>query len=54
MKLQKSLSRKYKSRIYYKYIVVLPESEVKKTGFKEGEELKIISKKGEIKLNKSQ
>ncbi len=53
MKLQKRLSRKYKDKEYYKYVVVVPEKEIKKSGFKEGEELKIQSKKGEIIIKKS-
>jgi len=52
MKLQKRLSRTYKNKKYHKYIIVIPENEVKKSGFKEGDELTISSKKGEIKLNK--
>jgi len=48
MKLQKRLSRKYKDKEYHKYILVVPEKEIKKSGFKEGEELKTQSKKGEI------
>lgn len=50
MKLQKRLSRKYKGKNYHKYILVIPEKEIKKSGFKEGQELKINSKKGEIKI----
>ena len=52
MKLQKRLSRKYKGKEYHKYVLVIPTEEVKKSGFKEGDELEINSKKGEIKLNK--
>ena len=52
MKLQKRLSRKYKDKAYYKYIVVLKEIDVKSAGFKEGEELGVEVRNGEIKLKK--
>ncbi len=52
MKLQKMLSRIYKGKRYYKYILVIPEKDVKKAQFKEGDELKIESKKREIKIRK--
>jgi len=52
MKLQKRLSRKYEGKEYYKYIVVIPEKEIKKSGFKEGDELKTETKKGFIKIKK--
>ena len=52
MKLQKRLSRKYKDKEYYKYLIVIPEEEIIKSGFKEGDELKIETEKGEIKVKK--
>lgn len=52
MRLQKRLSRKYKGKDYHKYILVIPIEEIEKSGFKEGDELKVNSKKGEIRLNK--
>ena len=52
MKIQKVLSRKYKDKEYSKYILVLPEGEMRKSGFREGEELESESKKGEIRLVK--
>jgi len=52
MKLQKRLSRKYNNKEYYKYLLVIPVEEIKKSGFKEGQELKIETKKGEIKIMK--
>jgi len=52
MKLQKRLSRKYKNKKYYKYLIVLPEKDVKNSGFIEGDELEIETKKGEIKITK--
>jgi len=50
MRLQKHKTRKDKD--YYKYVVVIPQEDVENAQFKEGEELKVISKKGLIKLEK--
>ena len=51
MKLQKHISRKAKSgEDYYKYEVILPKEAVEKAGFKEGDELEVEAKKGEVKL----
>ena len=52
MKLQRRLSRIYKGKRYYKYVLVIPEKEIKKAKFKEGDELKPITKDGEIKIRK--
>lgn len=52
MKLQRRLSRIYKGKEYHKYVLVIPEKEIKKAMFEEGDEIKIESKKGEIKLKK--
>lgn len=52
MKLQKRLSRIYKGKRYHKYILVIPEKDIKKAKFKEGDELKSEVKKGEIKIKK--
>lgn len=52
MKLQKRLSRKYKDKEYHKYVLIIPKNEIEKTEFKEGEELRVISRKGEIKIIK--
>ena len=52
MKIQKQLSKKRGDKIYYKYVVVLPEEMIKKAGFKAKQELKGVVKKGEIKLEK--
>lgn len=54
MKLQKRLSRIYKGKSYYKYILVISEKDIKKAGFKEGEILKSQTKKGEIKIKKNE
>ena len=52
MKLQKRLSRKYKNKTYYKYLIVLPEDDIIKSGIKEGEELISEVRRGEIVLRK--
>lgn len=52
MRLQKRLSRVYKGKEYYKYVLVIPEKDIKKAKFKEGDELESDSKKGEIKIKK--
>ncbi len=52
MQLQKRLSRKYKGKEYHKYILVIPIQEIKKSGFKEGQKLKIETKEGEIRIRK--
>ena len=52
MKLQKHFAKKIGRKKYYKHVVVIPEEEIKKAGFKKGQELEAESKKGEIKLRK--
>ena len=52
MKVEKVKSRKYKDTQYYKYRIVIPEDLLKKSSFKEGDELTAEAKKGEIKLKK--
>jgi len=52
MKLQKRLSREYKGKKYYKYVLVIPKKEVNKAKFKEGDELNIDSKESEMKIKK--
>lgn len=53
MKIQKQLSKKRGDKIYYKYVIVLPEELLKKAGFKAKQELKGIVKKGVIRLIKA-
>lgn len=53
MKVLKVKSRNYKGKQYYKHRINLPEELLKKSGFKEGDELKAEAKKGEIRLRKS-
>ena len=50
MKLQKRLSRIYKEKKYYKYLIVIPEKNIKMANLKEGDEFIIESKKGKIIL----
>ncbi len=50
MKLQRHKTRK--DQDYFKYVIVIPEDKIKESGFKEGEELEVEAKKGEIKLRK--
>jgi len=50
MKLQKRLSRIYKGKRYYKYIIVLPEQDVKMAKLKEGDELITTVKDKSIKI----
>ena len=50
MKLQKRFLRKYKDKDYYKYMVNLPPEAVADAEFKEGDELKAVVKKGEVRL----
>ena len=52
MKLQRRLSRVYNGKEYYKYIIVIPEEEVKNAGFKEGDELFPESSNDKITLKK--
>ena len=51
-KLQKQVSRKVGKKEYSKYVVVIPEEEIKRAGFKEGQEIKIESEKGKIIFRK--
>ena len=50
MKLQKHYTRKDKSQC--KYELVIPKKAIEEAGFKEGDELKAVVKKGEVKLMK--
>jgi len=50
MKLQKQRTRKKED--YYKYVVVIPEDEIRKSELKEGDSLEAVSKKHEITLKK--
>ena len=52
MKLQRQLSKKRGSKIYHKYVIVIPEDIIGKSEFKEGDELEVEVKNGEIRLKK--
>ena len=52
MKVQKHISDKREGKIYYKYVIVIPEEKIKESGFKEGDELEAEAKKGEIRLKR--
>lgn len=52
MKLQKHFAKKIGDKKYFKYVVVIPEKEIKEAGFKEGDELRVEVKKEELKLRK--
>ena len=54
MKIQKQLSHKRGDKIYYKYVIVLPDNLIESSGFKEGDELEAEAKKGEIRLKKKE
>ena len=52
MKILKEKSREYNGKSYYKFKINLPEDLIKKSSFKEGDELEAKAKKGEIKLRR--
>ena len=52
MKIIKEKSREYNGKSYYKYKINLNEEVLKKTGFKEGDELESFSEKEKLILKK--
>lgn len=52
MKIEKTKSRKYKNKQYYKYRIIIPEDILNQADFKEGNELQAEAKKGEVRLTK--
>lgn len=54
MKIQKQLSKKRGSKIYHKYVVVIPPEVIEKAGLKEGDELSAEASKNKIVLKKKQ
>jgi len=52
MKLLKEKSREYKGKAYFKYKVNIPESALKESAIKEGDELKIKVERHKIILEK--
>ena len=52
MKLQKRLSRVYKGKKYYKWVITIPPDDAIDSGFKEGDDLRVESSDGKIVLRK--
>jgi bifunctional DNA-binding transcriptional regulator/antitoxin component of YhaV-PrlF toxin-antitoxin module len=52
MKVQKQLSKKRGDKIYHKYVIVLPENIIKEAKLKEGDDLDVEVKNGEVRLKK--
>ena len=52
MKITKVKSREYNGKTYYRYRINIPSEELEKAGLKEGDDMKIKTKKGEINLKK--
>ncbi|MFA5992303.1 MAG: hypothetical protein WC796_01205 [Candidatus Pacearchaeota archaeon] len=50
MKLQKRLSRVYNGKRYYKYVIVIPEKEIKQAKLKAGDELVSRVVENEIRI----
>jgi hypothetical protein len=53
MKLQKHGSRKVGEKEYFKWTLVIPPEEVEKTGWKEGDELRLKRTGGKIVIEKA-
>jgi bifunctional DNA-binding transcriptional regulator/antitoxin component of YhaV-PrlF toxin-antitoxin module len=53
MQLQKQLSQKRGSKIYYKYVLVIPNELIEKSELKEGDELEGEASKHQLTLKKS-
>ncbi|MDO8563675.1 MAG: hypothetical protein Q7R87_01565 [Nanoarchaeota archaeon] len=54
MKVMKEKSREYNGKPYFKYKINLPEQKLQEAGIKEGDDLSVEAKKGELKLRKKQ
>ena len=52
MKIQKQLSKKRGDKIYYRYVVTLPEETLKDAELKEGDDVEITAEKNKIVLKK--
>ncbi len=52
MKVEKTKSRTYNGKSYFKYRIVIPERLMTEAKFKEGEILEAEAKNGEIKIKK--
>ncbi len=51
MKLQKQLSRKVGEKKYAKYVLTIPPKEIKKLGWKEGDEINLQVNKAQALLS---
>ncbi len=52
MKIEKVKSREYKGKQYFKYRISIPENKMKEADLKEGDELDVKAKNGELNLKK--
>ena len=52
MKIMKEKSREYNGKPYFKYKINLPKKKLQEAGLKEGDDLSIEVKKGELRLKK--
>jgi len=52
MKIQKQLSKKIGEKIYYKYVIVVPELKIEEAGLQIGDDLVAESSKNTIILRK--
>ena len=53
MKIEKVKSRTYKGKPYYKYRINIPKDKMKEAELKEGDDLEVKAKKGELNLKKN-
>ena len=52
MHLQKQQSRKYKEKVYPKYLIVIPPKDVEKLGWTEKDELESVIEYGKLVIEK--
>jgi len=50
VRLQKRFAYTYKDKEHYKHVVTLPEKEIERLGWKEGQELELAVKNNELVL----
>lgn len=48
MKLQSQFAHKYKNKIHYKYVIIIPEGTIEKLGWESGRELKEFIEDGKL------
>lgn len=53
-KLQRQINRKVGDKEYSKYVLVIPESNIKEAGFEEGDILSIFSEKGKVTIKRAE